>query len=167
MGSSTALLGSSARTYNMLSACNDALQKSLSVECARAQLCWARVHSPLRCHQRTRNAAEKSSKLEWAWAQPCPCWACVHTAELAKIQNHTRTPISNFLMTKALFPLVLQWITQLLCYGLSLAREGTLERGRGVILLDPQTLDLLYKAIAIPSLKTNKLGSRFRPFSLL
>jgi hypothetical protein len=70
-------------------------------------------------------------------------------------------------MTKALLPLVLQWFKQLLCSGLSLTREWTLERGRGVILLDPQTLELLYKAIAIPSLKTNELGSRFRPFSLL
>jgi len=55
-------------------------------------------------------------------------------------------------MTKALLPLVLQKVTLLLYSGLSLAREGTLERGRRVFLLGPQTLILLYKAIANPSL---------------
>jgi hypothetical protein len=55
-------------------------------------------------------------------------------------------------MTKSLLSLVLQKVTLLLYSGLSLAREGTLERGRRVFLLGPQTLILLYKAIANPSL---------------
>jgi hypothetical protein len=68
------------------------------------------------------------------------------------MQNSTRIAISDFLMTKALIPMALQKVKLHLCSDLSLAREGTLERGRGVFLLDHQTLMLLYKAIAIPSL---------------
>jgi hypothetical protein len=165
MGSSTTLLGSSARAHSMPSARNDALQKSLSATWAQAQPCWAQVHLPFNSHQSTRMRTRKSFKPEWARAHAC-C-ARAHPAELAKMQTCTRTPIRPFLFTKALIPLIFALERTSFVFLVVSCKKGTLKGGKGVFLHGLQTLELLYKAIAIPSLKTNELGSRFRPFSLL
>jgi len=165
MGSSTALLGSSARAHSTPSACNDAPQKSLSTTWAWPQPYGARAHLPFNNHQSTRMCARKSFKPEWARAQAC-C-ARAHPAELAKMQTCTKTPIKPFLFTKPLLPLIFAAEHAGFIFLVVSCKRWTLEGGRGVFLHGLQTLELLYKAIAIPSLKTNELGSRFRPFSLL
>jgi hypothetical protein len=165
MGSSTALLCSSARAHSMPSARNNVLQKSFSATGAWAQPYWARVHLPFSSHKSTTMRARKSFKPEWARAQAC-C-ARAHPAELAKMHTCTRSPIRPFLFTKALLPLIFATEHAGFVFFVVSCKRGTLAGGRGVFPYDLQTLELLYKAIAIPSLKTNELGSRFRPFSLL
>jgi hypothetical protein len=132
MGSSIAMLGSSARAHSMPSARNDALQKSLSATWTRAQPCWAQAHLPFSNHQSTRMRIKKSFKPEWAWAQAC-C-ARAHPAELAKMQTCTSPPIRPFLFTKALLPLIFAPERAGFLFLVVSCKRGTLEGGRWVFL---------------------------------
>jgi len=86
------------------------------------------------------------------WARAQPYWARAHPAKLAKIQNRTRTPIRPFLMPKAPVSLISVVGHAAFMFLVVSCKRGTLERGRGVFLHSHQTLMLLYKTIAIPSL---------------
>jgi len=128
---------------------------------ARAQPCWARAHMPTTTlqanglelnHVELEHSRMRHRDIQAEWARAQPYWARAHPAKLAKIQNRTRTPIRPFLMPKAPVSLISVVGHAAFMFLVVSCKRGTLERGRGVFLHRHQTLMLLYKTIAIPSL---------------
>jgi hypothetical protein len=141
MGSSSALLGSSARAHNSpqpTTMCSKGAFQANGLKLRPVEL--ERIeHSS---HLHTRMCHRADIQVEWAWA---------HSAELAKTQTRTRTPI--FLMPKAHVSLISTAGYTAFVFLVVSCKEGTLKRGKWVFLHSHQTLMLFYKAISFPPCK--------------